>query len=559
MTDPTIAPVLLIALPIVAAAIVLLAGLRWSRAGWPIALVALLAEAGLAAWLASAVFGDTGRLVHELGAYGRPGPNEFAVGIELVADALSATMVALVALVAVAVLAVTRRGGPRGVPFYAAYLMLIGGLMGVSLTGDVFNLFVFLEITGIATYTLVASNRSAPAAVASLKYLIVGTTGASMYLLGVGYLLMATGTLNMADLAATLAGEPSFVDGPMYTDPLVLASFAFIATGLFVKAAIFPLHTWQPDAYAEAPDGVTVLISALVSTIGAYAFLRLSLSVFTPAFFEATPIVATVVVTVASVSVVAGSALAVMQSRIKRMFAYSSVSQFGLVVVAVGIAVHPAAGADAAEAALIGAVIHLVGHAVIKGGLFTAAMGLSLDSGARRVDELAGLGRRSPVLSASMALLGLTLVGVPPAVGFLGKWHIAVGAMDAGVWPVAVVVLLSTVLTLAYVARLLEQLYFTPAPSGDATDLDVGSPTDAAGGHAVAADGGDGASDESTGADQSGSGTESDESGGAGTIEAPLGVVAVAVSAAILAILLGFAGSEFAEALEPFVTEVLGQ
>ncbi|WP_248515549.1 proton-conducting transporter transmembrane domain-containing protein [Salinarchaeum laminariae] len=545
MTDPTVAPVLLIALPIVAAAVVLLAGLRWPRSGWPISLVALVLEGGLAAWLASAVFGDSGRLVHELGAYGRPGENEFAVGIELVADALSATMVGLIALIALSVLAVTRRAGPRGVPFYAAYLMLIGGLMGVSLTGDVFNLFVFLEITGIATYTLVASNRSAPAAVAALKYLIVGTTGASLYLLGVGYLLMATGTLNMADLAATLAGEPSFVDGPMYTDPLVLASFAFIATGLFVKAAIFPLHTWQPGAYDEAPDGVTVAISALVSTIGAYAFLRISLSVFTPAFFEATPIVATVIVTVASVSVVAGSALAVMQSRIKRTFAYSSVSQFGLVVLATGIAVHPDAGASAAEAALIGAVIHLVGHAVVKGGLFTAAMGLALDSDARTIDDLAGLGRQSPVLSAAMALLGLTLVGVPPAVGFLGKWYIVIGAMNADLWPVAVVILLSTVLTLAYVARLFEQLYFTPAPSGDEAGAEA--PADTSDDHAMAADGGNSADD----------GTEehlSDPTPGA-----PFGVVAVAVGAAILAILLGFAGAEFADALEPFVTEVLGQ
>jgi len=543
MTDATLAPVLLIVLPIVGAAAVLVAGLRWSRAGWPIAAVTLAGEAGLAVWLADAVFGSEGRLVHELGAYGRPGPEGFAVGIELVADQLSAVVVALVALVALTALAATRRAGPRGTPFYAAYLLLVAGLMGVGLTGDVFNLFVFLEITGIATYTLVAADRRAPAAVASLKYLIVGTTGASLYLLGVGYLFLATGTLNMADLAATLAGEPSFVDGPMYTDPLVLASFAFVATGLFVKAAIFPLHTWQPGAYSEAPDGATVLIAALVSSIGAYAFLRLAVTVYTPAFFEATPIVATVVVTMASVSVVAGSALAVMQSRVKRLFAYSSVSQFGLIVAAVGIAVHPDSGTSAAEMALIGAVVHLVGHAVVKGGLFAAAMGLSLDAGARRIEDLAGLGRESPVLGGAMAVLGLTLVGVPPAIGFLGKWYIALGAIEAGIWPVAAVILASTVLTLAYVARVLEQLYFRAAAPTHPEDIDLGGHSDLPGGTAVSADGG---TADSTAEQRTGDG-------------APIGVIAVAVVAAVVAVALGFGGAEFADALDPFLTEVLGQ
>jgi len=551
MIDPTVAPALLVAVPIVAAALVLAAGLWSSRAGWPIAALTLAVEAGLAAWLADSVFGTDGRLVHVLGGYGRPGPENFAVGIELVADELSATFVALIAVVGLAALATTRRAGPRGTPFYAAYLLLIAGLMGAVLTGDVFNLFVFLEITGISTYTLVAADQRASAAVASLKYLIVGTTGASLYLLGVGYLLIATGTLNMVDLARTLAGEPSFVDGPMYTDPLVLASFAFIATGLFVKSALFPLHTWQPDAYAEAPDGATVLISSLVSTVGAYAFLRIALTVYTPAFFEATPIVATLVVTMASVSVVAGSALAVMQTRIKRVFAYSSVSQFGLIVLAAGVAVHPSTGTGAAEAALVGAVIHLVGHAVVKGGLFASAMGLSLDAGAREVRDLAGLGKESPVLAAAMAVLGLTLVGVPPAVGFLGKWYIATGAIEAGLWPVAAVILASTLLTLAYVARVIERLYVTSPRDSGTPDLEIDAPP------------GDGGPTQSSETDVVSDGTDVATDGGDATADdasgAPLGVIAVAVGAAVLAILLGFAGAAFADALDPFLTGVFGQ
>jgi len=566
--DPTLAPAVLVVLPIVAAAVVLAAGLLDRQSGWLLTLLALVGEAGIAAWLVAAVYGPEGRLVHELGAYGRPGSEGFAVGIELVADGLSAAVVGLVALAALAVLAITRRAGPRGTAFYTAYLLLVSGLMGVAVTGDVFNLFVFLEITGLATYTLVASDRSPASAVAALKYLIVGTTGASLYLVGVGYLFMATGTLNMADLAAILAGEPSFVDGPMYDDPLVMAGFGFVATGLLVKAAIFPLHTWQPDAYAAAPDAVTVLISALVSTVGAYAFARIVLTVFTPAFFAANPAAATAIVTLASASVVAGSALAWLQADVERVFAYSSVSQFGLVVAAIGIAVHPAAvGTGAAEAALVGAVVHLVGHGIVKGGAFAAVAGLSLDAGARRIEELSGLGRRSPVLAACLAVLGLTLVGVPPTVGFLGKWYIAVGAIEAGLWPVAAVILASTLLTLGYVARIVERLYFTPAGAG--VETPTVDPDGSEDGAAVAADGGsDADASDAAAADTEGdeAGTDrpdGDSPGGSGSVDrpagVPLGVVAVAVGAVALAVLLGFAGGTFADALAPFVAEVFGQ
>jgi multicomponent Na+:H+ antiporter subunit D len=539
MSDVTLAPVGLIVLPLMAAAVTLAAGVVRERTGWALAVATLLGEAGIAAWLASAVYGGRGELVHELGGYGRP--ENFAVGIELVADQLSALVVLLVVVVSLGILAVARSTGPRGNAFFAAFLLLNGGLMGVALTGDVFNLFVFLEITGLATYALVASDRRPAAAVASLKYLIVGTTGASLYLLGVGYLFMATGTLNMADLATALAGEAAYLEGgPLYADTLVVAGFAFLTIGLFVKAAIFPLHAWQPDAYAEAPDAVTAYISALVSTAGAYAYARIALNVFTPAFFEAVPAAATAVVTLASVSVVAGSALAVTQTRVKRVFAYSSVSQFGLIVAAVGVAVHPATPDAAARYAIIGAVVHLIGHGLIKGGLFVAATGLARTAGARSLDEYAGLGRVAPVQSAGLAVLALSLVGVPPTVGFLGKFYIALGAVEAGIWPVAAVILLSTVLTLAYAARFLERLYFTP-PS----DVGVDTAT-------VASDGGERSSSEPR---SDGGPTELPNHNG--SVGVSFGVVAVIVLAALFAVALGFAGAELSSALDSFVTEVL--
>jgi len=515
-------PAALIVFPLVAAALPLVAGLLRPRTGWPIAAFASLLQLALAGWLAWNVYpAGNGSATydpvrHQLGGYGET-DSGLEVGIVLVADELSAGLVVLIAAVALGVLVFSWRAGPRGNAVYSAYLLLAGGLSGVALTGDLFNLFVFLEITGLATYTLVASDRSAGAAVAALKYLIVGTIGASLYLTGVAFLFVETGVLNMADVAAALEGN--------YTSVTVLTGFGFITTGLFVKSAIFPLHTWQPDAYAAAPDSVTAYISALVSTLGAYAFARIALTVFTPDFFAETMAAANVVLALASVSVVAGAALAVTQRDLKRVFAYSSVSQFGLIVAAVGVAVHPAAGGSAAvKWAVTGAVVHLFGHALVKGGLFVALGAIVRETGARRIGEFDGLGKRSPLLAACIAVLALVLVGVPPGIAFVGKWYIALGAIEAGLWPVAAVVLASTLLTLAYVARLLERLYFTPAEGEHEHEAAE------AAGRAVATDGGS---------------------------RATMRTLVLLVLVAVVVVALGFAGDALATNIAPFVEEVL--
>ena len=524
-------PALLIVLPLVAATLPLLIGLVRQRTGWSIAAVVLAAETGLAVWLAWLVYGQGQRVVHVLGGatFGRKdvviGGQEtegFIVGIELVADALSGLVVVLIAIVALAVLAYSRRAGPRGNAFYSGYLLLTGGLMGVVLTGDLFNLFVFLEIVGLTTYALVASDDSPDAAVAALKYLFVGTVGASFYLVGVGYVFVRTGTLNVVDVSRSLAGDPAWIDGTLYSEPLVAASFAFIAVGLATKAAIFPLHTWQPDAYSMAPDAVTVYISALVSTSAAYAFARIAWFVYTPAFFEVNRLLLDAVLVVAAVSVLAGSLLAAMQRRVKRTFAYSSVAQFGLLFIGIAVAVHPAGGEAGTRFAIYGVAIHLVGHGLMKAGLFATAGALAADANARRVREYAGLAKSHPFLAGAVAVLGFSLIGVPPTIGFVGKWYIALAAVQTQLWPVVFVVFASTLLTLLYVARLLETLYFDYAPEDTPAHAEPSRP--------VATDGGRTLS---------------------------YGMVALAVGAALAAVLLGFAGAELTAAVDPVVRAVI--
>jgi multicomponent Na+:H+ antiporter subunit D len=501
MTDSVLA--LLIAVPILASVGPGLLSIRASGTGWSVAAAAALVEVGLAGVLVRSVLSaPDGRITHAVGGYQPP------YGIELVGDGLSTPVVVLIAIVALGVLAYARTAGPRRNSFYSAYLLLVGGLMGVTVTGDLFNMFVFLEITGLATYALVAADRSGQSAIAALNYLLLGTIGASLFLIGVGYAFIATGTLNMADLSERLAG--------LYTSRVVLASFGFIVVGLALKAAIFPLHTWQPDAYSYSPDTVTAFISALASTVAAYAIGRVILTVYTVAFLEAVPLARVAVLALAAGSVLAGSALAAVRTEVKRMFAYSSVSQFGLVVLGFALATPDA---------VLGAVVHLVGHGLIKGGLFAAAGILAARHGARTVDDYARLGYRSPVVAGALGVLGLALVGVPPSIGFLGKWYVGVGAVRGRTWPVALVVFLSTLLTLAYVARLLERLYFAP-PGAAAGDSAPAS--------AAVADGGDW--------------PDSRAPDGVST-----GMVTVVVLTALVVVALGFATPAFETLLEPFL------
>ena len=499
-------PALLVAIPLLGSVIAFLVGLARSKTGWPVAVVTALVQTGAALTLAAEAFTD-GPVHYVVGDFAVP------YGIELVVDGLSATIAVLVAVVALGVLGYARVAGPRSNAFYAAYLLLVAGLTGVGVTGDVFNLYVFLEITGLAAYILVASGDGGESAIAALKYLVVGTVGASLYLLGVGYAYIATGTLNMADLADQLAAVG-------YATPLVQTAFAFVVVGLFVKVAVFPIHTWQPSAYAGAPDSVSGLISALVSTVGAYALIRVVYTVFTPEFFAANPFAQDILIAGAIVSIVVGSLLAVSQREIKRMLAYSSVSQFGLVVGAV---------ATANGTALTGAAIHLVGHAVMKGGLFLAAGAIASATGARDVREYEGLSDRLPVGAAAFSALAFAMVGVPPAVGFVGKWYIALGAVEAEAWPLAVVILASTLLTLAYFARLIERMYFREAEEA-ATSVE-------------------------TTRSEAEAGVVTDGSGAPPAVSA--GMRATVLAAAVLAVGLGAVAFEYGQLLQPTIDLLL--
>ena len=460
-------PVVLVAVPLVASVLPVAAGGVTDRLAWLIAAAALALQAALAAVVcASALFAAPVRSV----VGGVPEP----FGIALVVDPLSAPFVVLTAATGLGVLVYARRTGPRSDPFWSLALLLVAGITGVAVTADLFNLYVFLEISGLASYALVAAADGGEAALAALKYLLLGTVGASLYLLGVGYAYVGTGTLSMAALAPALAAG----GGLGGTVPAV--AFGLMAVGLGVKAAVFPLHVWKPDAYAAAPPAVAGLLSALVSTVAAYAVLRLLLSAFTVDLLAAVTLLEGALLAVGVASVAAGSLLAFREPDVRRLLAYSSVSQFGIVTVGLALAT---------PAALVGVVIHLLGHAVTKGGFYLAAGSVARADGARTVDDYAGLAGRAPLLSVAVAVFALGLVGIPPTVGFAGKLYVLLGAVEGTAPVAAAVVLASTLASLAYFGRLLQRVFVESATAGSAghatPETDGGSDRPSAGALAV--------------------------------------------------------------------------
>jgi multicomponent Na+:H+ antiporter subunit D len=433
---------LLVALPLSGALVPFVAGARWPRLASAVTAAVLVAQVVLAG-LVVALVAAAGPVAYVVG--GLPA----AYGIGLLVDPVSAAFLLLIAVAAAVLYWV--RIDPTG-PTDSLWLLLVAGLTGVTVTADVFNLYVFLEISGLAAYALVASGRGATAAFAALQYLLVGTVGATLYLLGVGYAYVATGTLAMADLRVGLAAAG-------YDSPLVVASFVFVTVGLGVKIALFPLQAWKPDAYAAAPFDVAALLATLGSTVAGYALVRLVFGAFTVDFLTAVPAAQAGLLAAGVASVAAGGYLTLRQTGVRRLLSYSSVLQFGLVVVGLALAT---------PAAVTGALVLLLGHAVAKGGLFVAAGLFEREYGASTVADYAGLAREAPVTALAIAVVFASLVGLPPTSGFAGKWYVGLAAIDAGRWGVAILVLLSTLLSLLYAGHVVERLFLAPpgTPTG---------------------------------------------------------------------------------------------
>ena len=375
------------------------------------------------------------------------------IGIEYRVDAANALVAVLLAGAATVLLPWARRSVDHEVPerqgpFYALFLLAFAGLMGITLTGDVFNVFVFLEISSLASYGLVAHGPDRRALLAAFRYLVMGTVGATFLLIGIGFLYIMTGTLNMADLANRLP--------EVYDTRTVQVALAFIVLGLALKLAMFPLHLWLPGAYSYAPSFVGAFLAATATKVALYVLLRFIFTVFTPEYsFQALPL-ALVLTALALAGMFAASWSAIFQDNLKRLLAYSSIAQVGYMLVAVSLAT---------AAGLTAAMLHIFNHGVMKAALFMAAGTIAYQAGGVRRRDVQGLGRQMPWTLTAFALAGASLIGLPPTAGFISKWYLISALLEAGQpWMVAPIVITS-LMALAYIVRVLENAWFQPRPS----------------------------------------------------------------------------------------------
>jgi multicomponent Na+:H+ antiporter subunit D len=329
--------------------------------------------------------------------------------------------------------------------FYALFLLALAGLLGITLTGDAFNVFVFLEISSLSTYALIAFGPDRRGLLAAFRYLIMGTIGATFILIGIGFLYMMTGTLNMADLAERI---PAVAD-----TNAIRAGFAFIIVGLGLKLALLPLHLWLPNAYAFAPNVITVFLAGTATKVALYVMLRFIYTIFGGDYsFGAVPL-ASLMMVLAVAGMVVGSWVAMFEPNLKRMMAYSSVAQVGYLVL--GVALVSMIG-------LTATFVHLFNHALIKAGLFMALGTVMYRTGSARIEAFYGIGRQMPWTMSAFALLGLSLIGVPATAGFISKWYLIWGALDAGLVWLVVLILITSFMAVYYIWRVIEAAWFTP-------------------------------------------------------------------------------------------------
>ncbi len=433
-------PVLIVVLPLIAAPLCVFLFNR--TLVYLFALAACWTTFGMSVFLLAKVL-QTGPFSYELGNWPAP------YGIEYVVDYFSSFVMMFVAGIGAIVLTYAPRSlndeiePSRHYLVHPMYLLCMTGMLGICITGDLFNVFVFLEISSLSSYALISLGRSRRAPLAAFQYLVMGTIGATFLLIGIGLLYQLTGTLNMADMAVQLADD--------HGSRTMLVAFAFITVGLCIKMAVFPLHTWLPNAYTYAPSVVTAFIAATSTKVSVYAFVRIVYDIFTPQFAFDVHSLDLFLTVFSLVGIFVASVAAIYQTNLKRLLAYSSIAQVGYMLL--GISMNNQDG-------LTGGIVHMFNHAIIKGGLFLVVGCFALRLHSVRLDDLKGAARTMPWTSFAWVLGGLGLIGVPLTAGFISKWLLLTAALDNGLYPVAALMLLSSLLAVVYVWRVVELLYF---------------------------------------------------------------------------------------------------
>jgi multicomponent Na+:H+ antiporter subunit D len=363
------------------------------------------------------------------------------LGIDLVLDGVSAFMLVTITLISFMVTLYSIQYMDKFTSkarFYSLFLLMVAGMNGVALTGDLFNLYVFLEIASIASYALVAFGCEHEELEASFKYLVLGSVASSLVLFAIAIMYSMTGSLNMAQVSMHLSGGFKGIH---------LFAIAMFIGGFGLKAALVPFHAWLPDAHPSAPAPISAMLSGvLIKTIGIYAMARVMLNII-----GLTPMISTILLVLGTVSMVVGVLLCMGQDDIKRFLAYSSISQVGYIVLGIGLGTRLGIAA---------ALFHLINHAVFKSLLFLNAGAIEYSTGTRDLNKMGGLRQKMPVTSTTAIIGSMSIAGIPPFAGFWSKLLIIVACVQAERYGYATWAAAVSVLTLAAYMRLQRRTFF---------------------------------------------------------------------------------------------------
>ena len=435
-------PALQVVVPLLSAPLVVL--LRPQGLAWAAAVAASLMTFAIALALLIGVQ-DGVNFSYAMGSWAAP------YGIELNVDAFNALLLLIISGAS----SLALLGGYRSLDaqieqhrqplFYSAWLLALAGLIGIVVTADAFNIFVFMEISSLASYILISGGPDRRALPAVFKYLVMGTIGATFYLIGVGLIYMMTGTLNLADMEVRIQEVSDL-------SPILLAA-GFITIGVALKAAVFPLHLWLPNAYTYAPNIVTVFLAACATKVALYVLIRFDFLIFQGNLIGHEVQFSYFLMPLAVLAILVASGMTLVQRNLKRMLAYSSVAQIGYITLGVSLV---------SKAGLTASLLHMFNHALAKGSLFLAVACLAMRVSSLKFDDLAGCARSMPWTMAAFVLAGLSLIGVPGTAGFISKWYLITALFDQGALGIALVavIVISSLMAVAYIWRFVEIAYF---------------------------------------------------------------------------------------------------
>ncbi len=436
-------PAIVVIIPLLAAFFGSGLGLVYRRLCLPIALLGLAISSYSALVLLLQVINKG---VVEYGMAGWSPP--WGIGYRV--DLLNAFVLVVVAVVAFLNLVASYRNVQEDLPdkenvYYPLYLLFVTGLLGVVITGDLFNLYVLLEVTSLTAYALIAMGLSDRAPLASLHYVILGVIGASFYLLGIGYLYIMTGSLNMVDISNLL---PS-----LYTSQAILIGFIFCIVGVWIKMAFFPLHVWLPNAYTYAPASVSRIIAPLMTKVMVYVMIRLMITVFRPEYIFQILDLKNAIIWLSSLAIIAGGIMALSQKNVLRMFTYVIVSEIGYMVGGAWLG---------NQAGMTGAILHIFNDALMTFCLFLVAGNLVYKLKDIDFENITGLFKKMPLTMIGFVAAGLSIIGVPPTCGFFSKWYLITGAIQDGQYIFMIALLLSSLINVILFFRIFEKAYFEP-------------------------------------------------------------------------------------------------